>query len=411
MTTRKYQKIMRYIIILHMIIIAYQCLFISAFLPPPYWNRHGNHSLKRTAEWTITNFHKFHGTFIGIKSYKNKSGDDIHKNEYDATKFESRGKEWIVLVDDEESIRNAVGNFLFEAGYVVTACSDAETLLELLSSASSGQIQNMPKKLPSVIVCDNRMPGMDGLQLLDILKSYDLSNANLSTNRDLDFIRREWKKIPVVLLTAKGLTSDRIQGYKAGADVFLSKPFAPEELLSIIDNLIVRMNVLKSAISSNNVDNADSKTLRDVKSEIVDIKALLKRRKNGNRGTKVVNSRIQDATIATKITTPENRFQTTSSTVMKTSAIVPKSNTAKGEKEMVREIETIQSQVRLTDTEKEVLKLLSKGCTNGDIAEARSTSVQSVSRTISKLYSKTLTKTRTELVRWGMKMGHISGKF
>jgi DNA-binding NarL/FixJ family response regulator len=394
-----------------MIIIAYQCLFISAFLPPPYWNRHGNHSLKRTAEWTITNFHKFHGTFIGIKSYKNKSGDDIHKNEYDATKFESRGKEWIVLVDDEESIRNAVGNFLFEAGYVVTACSDAETLLELLSSASSGQIQNMPKKLPSVIVCDNRMPGMDGLQLLDILKSYDLSNANLSTNRDLDFIRREWKKIPVVLLTAKGLTLDRIQGYKAGADVFLSKPFAPEELLSIIDNLIVRMNVLKSAISSNNVDNADSKTLRDVKSEIVDIKALLKRRKNGNTGTKVVNSRIQDATIATKITTPENRFQTTSSTVMKTSAIVPKSNTAKGEKEMVREIETIQSQVRLTDTEKEVLKLLSEGCTNGDIAEARSTSVQSVSRTISKLYSKTLTKTRTELVRWAMKMGHISGKF
>ena len=407
MTARKYHQIMKYRIILHIIIIMCQCLLISAFLPHPYRNKYGNHSLKQTTGWTtITSFHTSHGAFIGIKSYQNNSGDDIHKNENDATKFESRGKEWIVLVDDEESIRNAVGNFLFEAGYVVTACSDAETLLELLSSASSGQIHNMPKKLPSVIVCDNRMPGMNGLQLLDILKSYDLSNANLSTNRDLDFIRREWKKIPVVLLTAKGLTSDRIQGYKAGADVFLSKPFAPEELLSIIDNLIVRMNVLKSANSPNSMDNTDSKTLRDVKSEIVDIKALLKRRKNG---TKVVNSRIQDET--TKITTTENRFQNTPSTVMKTSAIVPKSNTAKGGKEMDREIETIQSQVRLTDTEKEVLKLLSEGCTNGDIAEARSTSVQSVSRTISNLYSKTLTKTRTELVRWAMKMGHISGKF
>lgn len=394
-----------------------KCLVSSAFLTSPYFIRHDKNALKRTEGWTVTisTFkNTFHRTLFEITSFKNQSGDNIQKNDNDMTEFETRGKEWIVLVDDEESIRNAVGNFLFEAGYVVTACSDAETLLELLSSASSGQIQNMPKKLPSVIVCDNRMPGMNGLQLLEILKSYDLSNANVSTNRDLDFIRREWKKIPVVMLTAKGLTSDRIQAYKAGADVFLSKPFAPEELLSIIDNLIVRMNVLKSATSSDNniVDNdnddginniKDSKTLRDVKSEIVDIKALLKRRNNRTKGItsspkKVPNSKIQD----------ENT--SINPTGEKIVAIVPKSNNTKEGEQINRELEIIQSQVRLTDTEKEVLILLSEGYTNGDIAEARSTSIQSVSRTISNLYAKTFTKTRTELVRWAMKMGHISGR-
>jgi DNA-binding NarL/FixJ family response regulator len=48
------------------------------------------------------------------------------------------------------------------------------------------------------------------------------------------------QRVPVVLLTAKGLTSDRIAGYQAGADVYLSKPFYPDELLSVVDNLIAR---------------------------------------------------------------------------------------------------------------------------------------------------------------------------
>lgn len=395
------RRTMKYIT-LH-IILLFQRQIVSAFVPFPSLIHH-NYALMISriagwnASWTSNSF------LMSVrKSYKHESGDNFEKNKTDTSKFETRGKEWIVLVDDEESIRNAVGNFLFDAGYVVTACSDAETLLELLSSASSGQIQNMPKKLPSVIVCDNRMPGMNGLQLLDILKSYDLSNANISTNRDLDFIRREWKKIPVVLLTAKGLTSDRIQGYKAGADVFLSKPFAPEELLSIIDNLIVRMDALKS-ITTDNTKHKDSKTLRDVKSEIVDIKALLKRRNHGTRGMpspKEGTSKVPDITTSSQ--TPVSP-----SIVTKSSAIVPKLTNQEG-KDMDREIANIQSQVRLTDTEKEVLMLLSEGYTNGDIAETRSTSVQSVSRTISNLYAKTLTKTRTELVRWAMKMGHISG--
>lgn len=396
----QHQRTMKYIT-LH-IILLFQRQMVSAFVPFPSMIHH-NYALMigRIEGWNAYTPNSFPILMSVRTSFKHESGDNFEQNKSDTSKFETRGKEWIVLVDDEESIRNAVGNFLFDAGYVVTACSDAETLLELLSSASSGQIQNMPKKLPSVIVCDNRMPGMNGLQLLDILKSYDLSNANISTNRDLDFIRREWKKIPVVLLTAKGLTSDRIQGYKAGADVFLSKPFAPEELLSIIDNLIVRMDALQFS-TTENTDRKDSKTLRDVKSEIVDIKALLKRRNHGTMGmpSQEVTSKMQDITRQTP--------STLSSTMMKSLAIVPKSTRQEGN-EMDREIANIQSQVRLTDTEKEVLMLLSEGYTNGDIAQTRSTSVQSVSRTISNLYAKTLTKTRTELVRWAMKMGHISG--
>merc|ERR1712238_77066 len=55
-------------------------------------------------------------------------------------------------------------------------------------------------------------------------------------------VSRLLKNIPIILLTAKAMTEDRIRGYQMGADVVLPKPFSPEELLSIIDNLIERKN-------------------------------------------------------------------------------------------------------------------------------------------------------------------------
>jgi DNA-binding response OmpR family regulator len=48
--------------------------------------------------------------------------------------------------------------------------------------------------------------------------------------------------IPVILLTAKAMVSDRIKGYKAGADGYLPKPFRPEELLRMVDNLMKRQD-------------------------------------------------------------------------------------------------------------------------------------------------------------------------
>ncbi|GFH51729.1 diatom response regulator 1 [Chaetoceros tenuissimus] len=299
-------------------------------------------------------------------------------------KFQQRSKSWIVLVDDEESIRLAVGKYLYESGYTVTACADAEALLELLTSASTGRLEDeMPTKLPSVIICDIRMPGgLDGMELLDILKNPDSASVKVSdASSDLAFVRSTWRRIPVILLTAKSLTQDRILGYRKGADVYLPKPFAPEELLSIVDNLISRTSALSGASSKS------GSTLREIKSEIIDIKGILKSSKlqaNRKNGTKKSIKRLEQ----------ENA-----------SAIVPRKRDERFGYE--KEMEAITSQIELSDLEKDVLELLSDGNTNGEIAKTLDITIAKVGRVISKLYSKTFTKTRTELVRWALKMGII----
>lgn len=300
-------------------------------------------------------------------------------------KFQQRSKSWIVLVDDEESIRLAVGKYLYESGYTVTACADAEALLELLTSASTGRLEDeMPTKLPSVIICDIRMPGgMDGMELLDILKNPDSASVKVSdASSDLAFVRSTWRRIPVILLTAKSLTQDRILGYRKGADVYLPKPFAPEELLSIVDNLISRTSALSGDASSKS-----GSTLREIKSEIIDIKGILKSsnlQANRKNGTKKSVKRLEQ----------ENA-----------SAIVPRKRDERFGYE--KEMEAITSQIELSDLEKDVLELLSDGNTNGEIAKSLDITIAKVGRVISKLYSKTFTKTRTELVRWALKMGII----
>jgi len=303
-------------------------------------------------------------------------------------KFHQRSKSWIVLVDDEESIRLAVGKYLYESGYAVTACADAEALLELLTSASSGgMLQNhMPTKLPSVIVLDIRMPGKgrDGMELLDLLKNPNSAQVMVTDpNSDLDFVRNQWRRIPVVLLTAKSLTQDRIEGYKKGADVYLPKPFAPEELLSIVDNLIRRVDALGGGGSVNG--NGEKKaTLRDVKSDIIDIKAKLK-----------------DTQERVKFNARPKRLEQANA-----SAIVPRKKDERFGYQS--EIEEIKSQVKVSDVETSILLLLSEGNTNGEIAKALGFTTVKVGKIISNMYAKTFTKTRTELVRWAIKMGYVS---
>jgi DNA-binding NarL/FixJ family response regulator len=99
---------------------------------------------------------------------------------------------------------------------------------------------------------DIRMPGKDGIELLGLIRSDE-----------------RLERVPVILLTAKALTQDRILGYKAGADVYLPKPFDPDELLSIVDNAIQRRRQMTGKAGG----------LRDLKEDMVNIKQLM--RKNG----------------------------------------------------------------------------------------------------------------------------------
>ena len=189
-------------------------------------------------------------------SEKNNNSDSIERESRIKDKaFLQRAKHWVVIVDDEEAIRLAVGDYLFENGYKVTACADADAMIHVVSTPPSEEALPI---VPDAIISDIRMPGTNGLQLLQIIRS----NERL-------------ERVPVILLTAKAMTQDRIAGYKAGADVYLPKPFDPDELLTIVDNCILRRKQMTG----------EKAKLVDLKQDMNNIKEILRQ-----NGSKVVKS-------------------------------------------------------------------------------------------------------------------------
>ncbi|MEL6556268.1 MAG: response regulator, partial [Cyanobacteria bacterium J06621_11] len=118
----------------------------------------------------------------------------------------------ILLVDDEPGLRESVQAYLEDSKFEVRVASNATEGWDLLQ-----------QETPNVLISDIMMPQVDGYQFLKQVRE------------DVRF-----QALPVVFLTARGMTSDRIQGYKAGADAYLAKPFDPEELVAIINSLIER---------------------------------------------------------------------------------------------------------------------------------------------------------------------------
>ena len=119
----------------------------------------------------------------------------------------------LLVVDDEPNLLRAVAACLRAEGFdVVTARSGAEALVRVAES------------VPDLVVSDIRMPGMDGYQLARQLR------ANSRT-----------ALTPVVFLTAKDETADRVEGFRSGVDAYLTKPFEPDELIAIIRNILERV--------------------------------------------------------------------------------------------------------------------------------------------------------------------------
>ncbi|MCG7623689.1 MULTISPECIES: response regulator [unclassified Epibacterium] len=116
----------------------------------------------------------------------------------------------LLIVDDDERIRDLLKKFLMRAGFLVTAARDAAHARRVLSGLDF-----------DLIVLDVMMPGEDGLSLTAAL--------------------RETMVTPILLLTARGETDDRIKGLEAGADDYLPKPFEPKELLLRINAILRRM--------------------------------------------------------------------------------------------------------------------------------------------------------------------------
>ena len=107
----------------------------------------------------------------------------------------------ILVVDDDDRIRDLLKRYLTREGYRVTSASGADGARKMMSSMEF-----------DLAILDIMMPGEDGLSLLKSMRE--------GRNRET----------PVMLLTAKGEASNRIEGLKHGADDYLAKPFEPEEL-------------------------------------------------------------------------------------------------------------------------------------------------------------------------------------
>ena len=116
-------------------------------------------------------------------------------------------KAHILIVDDDNGIRELVKQYLNENDYLVTTANSAEDAKEKVNIIKF-----------DIIILDIMMPGQSGL----------------------DFTNENKKKIntPIILLTAKGETSDRIEGLEIGADDYLAKPFEPKELVLRIKNIL-----------------------------------------------------------------------------------------------------------------------------------------------------------------------------
>jgi len=113
----------------------------------------------------------------------------------------------ILVVDDDDRIRELVKQYLKENNFLVTTAKDALDAREKLKIVKF-----------DILILDIMMPGESGLSLT---KEVKINNPT-----------------PIILLTAKGETQDRIEGLELGADDYLGKPFEPKELLLRIRNIL-----------------------------------------------------------------------------------------------------------------------------------------------------------------------------
>ncbi|MEG4518637.1 MULTISPECIES: response regulator transcription factor [unclassified Microcoleus] len=223
----------------------------------------------------------------------------------------------LLLVDDEPGLREAVQAYLEDSDFAVEVASNARDGWELLQQYN-----------PDLVISDIMMPQVDGYQFLKQVREDP-----------------RYKALPVVFLTAKGMTSDRIQGYQAGCDAYLSKPFDPDELVAIVTNLLARRAAAKET-----GENAESPDIAALTSQMARIESLLSGR---------------------------------SSIAQSPSPI----------------------KIDLTPREQSVLDLVAQGLMNKEIARRLETSVRNVEKYVSRLFSKTGTNSRTELVRFALEHG------
>ena len=220
----------------------------------------------------------------------------------------------LLLVDDEPGLRTAVKAYLEDEGFHVMTAVDG------LDGWEKAQ-----QLMPDLVISDVMMPRCDGYGLLEKMRADERLGGT-----------------PVIFLTAKGMTADRTQGYLAGVDDYIPKPFDPDELVARVRNVVRRQDRLLTEAAR--FADAD---VGQMARQINEIRSMLSGAPDGS-------------------TSPET----------------PK--------------------LSFTPREASVLQLVAEGLMNKEIARQLETSIRNVEKYVSRLFIKTGTSSRTELVRFAL---------
>ena len=119
----------------------------------------------------------------------------------------------ILVVDDESRMRKLVKDFLTKSGFTVLEAADGEEAVDIF----------FERKDIDLIILDVMMPRMDGWQVVKEIRQYS--------------------KVPIIMLTAKGEERDELNGFELGVDEYISKPFSPKILVARVEAILRRTGV------------------------------------------------------------------------------------------------------------------------------------------------------------------------
>ncbi|MBW4684643.1 MAG: response regulator transcription factor [Komarekiella atlantica HA4396-MV6] len=222
----------------------------------------------------------------------------------------------ILVVDDDLGTRLSISDYLELSGYSLIMANDGQEALAMVDEYH-----------PDLIVTDIVMPRMNGYELVRQVRQ-----------------KPAFRLLPVILLTARTKTQERILGYQSGCDLYLPKPFELEELAAAIRNLLERSQIIQSEYRFSHKENL---------------------------------------------------------------GISASSKAIDAHNSLFTQIQPSQLFSALTHREQEVLELLTHGLSNADMGHQLHLSPRTVEKYVSSLLRKTSTSNRAELVRFAIKHGLV----
>jgi two-component system response regulator ResD len=116
----------------------------------------------------------------------------------------------VLIVDDEESVREVLGQYLGLEGFEVLSAADGVTALRIFHSTP-----------PDLVILDLMLPGMDGMEVCRRMRALSAT--------------------PIVMLTARSEEADKLKGFRAGTDDYVTKPFSPREVVMRVQAIMRRL--------------------------------------------------------------------------------------------------------------------------------------------------------------------------